>query len=366
MKIDTPLEQLSRLVKGTLTLDQSFLVKNVTSLDNAGPYDIAVVLERGEAAVFDNISPDKISQSHAGVILAQKELAPGKAYLLVDDPLHALTQLTQFVHQKYYAATTKTLIDKTAHIATGVQLGTGVTIGACAVVSAGCFIGDYAFIGPHTVLGANVSVGASTYIHANVTVEKDCVIGSYSTIHSGVVIGSDGFGYQVTQRALRKIPHIGTVRIGDHVEIGAGCCIDRATFNETVIGNGVKLDNMVHVAHNVLIGPSTAILAQTGIAGGAVIGAGCQIGGQVAIKNHVSIGDRVRIVSKSAVVKDIPAGKTVCGIPTGDFLQWKRRHIALEKVADRYVQLFRKKDVWSKRLGSFVCAWWKKVFGSSR
>ena len=154
------------------------------------------------------------------------------------------------------------------------------------------------------------------------------------TGYEEIFIGSDGFGYKVTKAGMQKIPHTGVVTVGRGVEIGANCSIDRALFDATVIGDGVKIDNNVHVAHNVIIGSGSAILAQTGIAGSAVIGMGCQIGGQVAIKNNVRIGNFAKVVSKSGVLNDIKDGETVAGIPAIPFGQWKRFVVASQKLPE--------------------------------
>jgi UDP-3-O-[3-hydroxymyristoyl] glucosamine N-acyltransferase len=177
-----------------------------------------------------------------------------------------------------------------------------------------------------------------------------CHIGDNSIIHAGTVIGSDGFGYQVSQTGMKKIPQIGIVDIGKYVEIGANCSIDRAAFDVTQIGNGVKMDNGCHIAHNVIIGDHTAILAQTGIAGGVKIGMGCMIGGQVAIKDHVVIGDGVKVVSKSGVLTDVSNGQTVAGIPAIPFSQWKRTVVILGKLPE-YIKtmqgLTKKRSIWA-------------------
>jgi UDP-3-O-[3-hydroxymyristoyl] glucosamine N-acyltransferase len=144
------------------------------------------------------------------------------------------------------------------------------------------------------------------------------------------------------QAGLRKVPHVGIVRIGKHVEIGANTTIDRSEFGETVVGDGVKIDNCVHIAHNVKIGPGSAILAHTGVAGSVEIGTGCQIGGQVAIKDHIKIGDGAKIVSKSAVMRDVAPKAVVCGIPSMPFSQWKRVMVVLARLPE-YVKAFKKK-----------------------
>jgi len=359
MKIESSLKQVSTLVKGESSLDQRFFIKNLSSLESAGPEDVAVILERGSASSFNEVDRKKIEKSKAGVILSRNEVVPGKPYILVDDPLHALVQLTQFAKQKQ-GGDVRGDVSPHAVIHEQAYLGKGVTVEAYAVVEKGARVGDYAVIGAGSVIQAHATVGDSTRIYPRVTLLRDCHVGAHTIVHSGAVIGSDGFGYQVTQEGLRKVPHVGSVHIGNHVEIGAGCCIDRATFDATIISDGCKLDNMVHVAHNVTIGASTAILAHTSIGGGAKIGSGCQIGGQVAIKDGVTIGDGAKIVSKSAVTKDIAQKAVVCGQPAQDFRAWKREYSALKSVTN-HVLSQRQKTKTVPALAQMVVRVWKRL-----
>ncbi|MCK4517978.1 UDP-3-O-(3-hydroxymyristoyl)glucosamine N-acyltransferase [Candidatus Babeliales bacterium] len=223
-----------------------------------------------------------------------------------------------------------------------------VSIGAGAVIEDDAKIGYGATIGANVFVGQGAVVGCGVVLHPGVKILERSVVGDNTIIHSGAVIGSDGFGYRVMKTGLRKITHIGIVIIGKSVEIGANTTIDRAEFDQTVIGDGVKLDNQVHIAHNVKIGPHTAILAQTGIAGSTIIGAGCQIGGQVAIKDHLTIGNEVKIVSKSAVMKNLKDGEIVCGIPSMPFSQWKRMMVALARLPELLKKNRTRKTFWQK------------------
>lgn len=349
MQLLLSVEQICRLVKGETCLDQSFHIERIASLESATGSDVAVVFGRGEHAAFAEVEKEKIARSQAGLIIATSRLVENKKFLIVEDPLHAYTQLVAYAQQHESAPADH--VDSSAHIANDVVMGDGVYIGPHVVIGAGAHIGSYVRIDANTVIEPGARIGDSTHIHANVTIGARCLVGSHVLIHSGVVIGSDGFGYQAAATGMRKIAQIGIVRIGNHVEIGAGCCIDRATFDETVIGDGVKLDNLVHIAHNVQVGPATAILAQTGIAGGTKIGAGCQIGGQVAIKDHLTLGDGVRIVSKSAVMKNVEAKQTICGIPAVNFRQWKRAHAVLNRFVEKMQE--------QKSAGMFGQVWHK-------
>jgi len=198
----------------------------------------------------------------------------------------------------------------------GVCLGKNVALGANCFVGRGAVIGDGCVLWPNVVVGPNTTIGASTRIYPNVTIYSGCKIGSGVVLHSGVVIGADGFGYRFCGNAgLVKFPHIGTVEIGDDVEIGANSTVDRAKTGATVIGSGTKIDNLVHIAHNVKIGRGCVIVALSGVAGSARIGDNVTCAAQSGIKDHVVLGDRVTVAARAGVTGDVPDGLTVSGYP---------------------------------------------------
>lgn len=336
----------------------SFLIKNISSLETADSQDIAILMDRGENSVFDNVSIEKIKNSKAGFILSKEVVCSEKKYLLVKDPIEAFNKLVNFLNKKDLQNNCTNLIDDSAFVSKSSKIAKGVIVQQNSVILDGAIIEGDSFIGAQSFVGKNVFIGSNVKIYPSVKILDNCIIGNNTIIHSGTVIGSDGFGYSVTKTGLKKIPQIGIVKIGNDVEIGANCSIDRAAFDRTIIGNGVKIDNMVHVAHNVIIGDHTVILAQTGIAGGAIIGFGCQIGGQVAIKDHIKIGNGTKIVSKSGVMKDVEDNQIVCGIPAIQFNQWKRISVVLNKLPDYFkiltkIQTFienkeSKKSFWSR------------------
>lgn len=320
-------------LQGPETLN-SFNIKNITSFESAGLHDMAVLFDRGDASVFDALSCESISKSKAGLFLADRVFVPGKQYLLVDDVEDALLKIAHKVFPYRLKRSFERLNDyPCCYISLQALLGEQVSLAPGVVVEPEAMIGKGTTIGSNVVIEAGAVIGEHVVIHPQVVIGARCRIGDRSIIHAGSVIGSDGFGYQVSKTGLKKIPHLGIVKVGCDVEIGAHCAVDRALFDVTEIGDGSKLDNLVHLAHNVIIGPHTAILAQTGIAGSARIGMGCQIGGQVAIKDHVVIGDRAKIVSKSAVMHDVVAGSVVCGIPAQPFAHWKRMVVAMQKLS---------------------------------
>jgi len=321
MRVNLTAKELATMVGGSITSDPSFMVERVTSLSSAGPHDLAVVMPRGDTSVFDEISNEEVLRSKAGLILSPKPLDRRRAYLVVKDPVAALQILHQELSHKGFLDENN---QRQAVISHTAVLGNNVDVGPCAVIEDGTKIGAFSRIGSQVFIGRNCVIGAHVVIKPGVTVLGEAIIGDYTIIHPGTVVGSDGFGYQVNADGMRKIPHIGRVRVGSYVEIGANVSIDRALFDETVIEDGVKIDNNVHIAHGVHIGASTAILALTGIAGSAKIGRGCQIGGQVGIKNHIIVGNGAKIVSQSAVLKNVEAGVTVAGSPAIPIAKWRR------------------------------------------
>lgn len=220
------------------------------------------------------------------------------------------------------------IIDSSAQVSSEAHVGAQVTIGADSIIGKGVVLDAGVRIGPEVV------IGDETAIHANVVIEHNCRIGSSCRLHPGVVVGADGFGYRPDPSGggLLKVPHLGTVLIGDDVEIGAGTCIDRGKFGATTIGDNTKIDNLVQIAHNVTIGQSTVIAAQAGIAGSAQIGSGVQIGAHAGVIEHLKVGDGAKIGAKAGVIKNVASGEVVAGIPAQPARETLRQVAALRKL----------------------------------
>jgi UDP-3-O-[3-hydroxymyristoyl] glucosamine N-acyltransferase len=262
-----------------------------------------------------------LETTHASAVIVSKSLRgegafhPRALLLRVDDPyLSFLKVLLAFNPPKDPLPPG---IHPTAVVSPNATLGNGVRVGANAVISEGCRVGEGTMIGHGTVLGENVEVGRGSLLYANVTVREGCRIGSRVVIHPGTVIGSDGFGFAPrADGTYEKIPQLGIVVIEDDVELGANCAVDRATMGETRIKRGVKLDNLIQVGHNVVIGESTVIAAQTGISGSTKVGRFNMIGGQVGFTGHLSIADNTKIGAQSGVHRSIEKpGTVIFGTP---------------------------------------------------
>lgn len=206
------------------------------------------------------------------------------------------------------------------------KLGQGVSINANAVIEAGAEIGDGTVIGAGCYIGHDVKIGAGSLLYPNVTVMYRCVIGRKAVIHPGVVIGGDGFGFIPTKQGLVKVPQTGIVQIDDDVEIGANTTIDRARFGKTWIKSNVKIDNQVMVAHNVVIGESSILVAQCGIAGSAELGRGVVLAAKSGVNGHITLGDGVQVAGTSGVVKSLPAGAIALGTPAESQREFMARH----------------------------------------
>ena len=234
----------------------------------------------------------------------------------------------------------KTGIHPTACISESATIGKDVYIGPYAVVGDNTQVGDGTQIYPHTVVGDGVSIGRRCLLYANVTIYQGCRIGNSVTIHAGSVIGADGFGFAPNQDGYDKIPQIGIVVIEDNVEIGANTCIDRSTMGQTVIHQGVKLDNLIQVAHNCEIGENTVMSAQAGLAGSTKIGAWCMVGGQAGFSGHIHVADRTFVGAQCGVIKNTKGGgESLIGSPAMDPKMFFKAKAIYSKLPDMYRQI---------------------------
>lgn len=326
------LGELATLVGGRLVGRGEARIVGVAPLATAAPDQIAPLA----AAHY---RPD-VAGSRAGALLVSEALdeglEDGRPRVVVADAHAALIPLLARLHPE---APRRAGVHPTAVLGRGVTLGSDVEVGPYAVVGEGAGIGDGVVLGAHTVVGAGCRIGAGATLHPQVTVYPGAVIGARVILHAGVRIGSDGFGYASTPAGHAKIPQVGGCIVEDDVEIGANSCVDRGSIGDTVIGRGSKLDNLVHVAHNVRIGPHCVLTALVGIAGSTTVGAGVAFGGQSGAIGHLHIGDGARIAAKSAVYQDVPAGATVMGIPAAEAGPMKRAFALFPRLPELFKRL---------------------------
>ncbi|MDR0427710.1 MAG: UDP-3-O-(3-hydroxymyristoyl)glucosamine N-acyltransferase [Dysgonamonadaceae bacterium] len=267
----------------------------------------------------------------------EKEIPPGLTLIRVPNAYSALARLMSLIDQ---TKVKKQGIDSNVYISPSAQISKeNVYIGAFAYIGDNARIGDNVLIYPHSYIGDNVVIGDNTLIYSGVNIYSECRIGKNCIIHSGAVIGSDGFGFAKENNVYKKIPQLGNVIIEDDVEIGANTVVDRAVMDSTVIRRGVKLDNLIQVAHNVEIGENTAIAAQTGISGSTKVGRNCVMGGQVGLGGHIKIGDNVSIGAKSGIISNIAPDRNIIGNPAVDVNNFFRSSVIFPKLPDMYRQL---------------------------
>lgn len=318
------LGEIADRLGGSVRGDPARRVAGIRPLDEAGPEDLSFVAHpryRRAAAA-----------SRAGALIASERDAPsGRDVILVDDAYAALASAMGLFFAPEAPAPG---VSPRAVIGEGSALGEGVSIGPLVVVGRRCLVGARACLMPGVVLGDDVRLGEDCVLHPGVVVYPRSVLGARVTVHAGSVLGSDGFGYADAGGTRAKIPQVGNVVIEDDVEIGACATIDRATFGSTVIGRGTKIDNLVQVAHNVLIGEGSILVAQSGIAGSTRLGRSVIMAGQSGAAGHIALGDRSVVGAKSAVLQDLPAGSFVLGHPAVDHRAWKRSQAALGRLPD--------------------------------
>ncbi|WP_066755405.1 UDP-3-O-(3-hydroxymyristoyl)glucosamine N-acyltransferase [Crocinitomix algicola] len=271
----------------------------------------------------------------------QKDLPKGITLIKVEEAYSCFAKLLGLYDQ---ATAKQPAIENGSHVADSATIGKDVYIGAFAYISEGAIIEDGVHIYPNTYIGDNVKVGANTKVFPGVKIYRDCVIGSSCTLHAGVVIGADGFGFAPnSENNYQKVPQIGNVIIEDHVEVGANTCIDRATLGSTIIKKGVKLDNLVQIGHNVQVGDNTVMAAQVGVAGSTKLGKNMMVGGQVGIVGHISLADGTLIGAQAGVPKTIKKeGTTLLGSPAYDADDYKKSYMGfrrLPQILDRLREL---------------------------
>lgn len=308
MKI-TP-EVIAKLTGGKIEGDSGCEISGFAKIEEAKEGDISFIANPKYAHYA--------SSTRASVLIVSEEfeVPEGSAatYVRVADPYAALAVLMSAFSQ----TDRKTGIEQPCHISDSATIGEGTYVGAFAYIGENARIGSNVSIYPHAFIGDGVEIGDDTTVYPHVTVYSGCRVGKRCILHAGCVIGADGFGFAPTGDVYNKIPQIGIAVIEDDVEIGANTTVDRATMGKTRVGKGTKLDNLIHIAHNVTIGTNNVMAAQTGIAGSAVIGDSNRIGGQVGMAGHIKFGSRCEVGAQSGINKGYGDGKRIIGYPATD------------------------------------------------
>ncbi len=301
-------------------------------------------IEEGEKGAISFLSNPKythyIYDTLSSIVLVNEDMVFDKpvstTLIRVANAYECVAKLLQM----YEAAKPKKKgIDPLASIAKSATIGKDVFVGAFACIGENAVIGDNTIIYPHAVVGDGVKIGDGCLIYPNVTIYEGCHIGNRVTVHAGTVIGADGFGFAPNAEGYDKIPQIGIVTIEDDVEIGANTCIDRSTMGSTIIRKGVKLDNLIQVAHNVEIGENTVMSAQVGIAGSTKVGSWCMFGGQVGLAGHITIGDKTFLGAQSGVPGSIKGNQTLIGTPPMEPKAYFKSQAIFRRLPEMYKQL---------------------------
>lgn len=273
---------------------------------------------------------DAVIASEAGLIITKQEYIPKlpeKNLIVVEKPYFALMVLITYL-QKLEAMNRSFQIHPSSVVAGDIRYDGEVSIAPNVVIGSGCSLGKGVVIGEGCSIGKNVVIGAGTCLYPNVSIYDDCIIGKNCILHSGSVVGADGFGFMLIEGIQQKIPQVGNVILGDYVELGANSCIDRATLGSTRIGKGTKIDNLVQIGHNCVIGEHCILCSQVGLAGSTVVGDYVYLAGQVGAAGHIKIGNKAMIGAQSGLVGDVPENSRYFGSPAMEANDMKRIFIA--------------------------------------
>jgi UDP-3-O-[3-hydroxymyristoyl] glucosamine N-acyltransferase len=321
---EVTLGEIADLVGGTYDGPRSRRVVAVAPLSDASEQHLSFLANpRYKAAV---------RSSRAAAVLVRRDFEEqSERFIRVDDPYFAMSRVVS----KWFAYRPAPRgISPRAFIDPSATLGAGVAVGPFTSIGDDVIIGDGVTIYSHVAIEPGVRIGDGTVVYPQVSIYHGSIIGSRCILHSGVVVGSDGYGFATHEGRHHKIPQVGIVRIEDDVELGAGTCVDRAALGETVIGEGTKVDNLVQIGHNVRIGKHCLLVAQVGLAGSTELGDYVAMGGQAGAAGHLEIGSFAQIAAKSAVFDDVPAKTKVMGIPAAPFREVARRDVWIRRLPD--------------------------------
>jgi UDP-3-O-[3-hydroxymyristoyl] glucosamine N-acyltransferase len=341
VKYAIAVSDIAAAVRGTVEGDGSRIVEGAAGLDEA---------THGQISFFHNVKyVSSLEKTQAGVVLIPEKtngtkLPEGKTFIRVGNPQWAFAQVLGLLDKGRKRHPEG--IHPRADVHATAKIGAGVALSAGVVIEAGAEIGDGSILYPGCYVGQDAKVGAKCLLYPNVVLREDTVVGARAIIHAGTVIGADGYGFATQDGRHHKIPQIGRVVIEDDVEIGANVTIDRATVGETRIGAGTKIDNLVHIAHNVQVGRDCLIVAQVGVSGSTKIGNRVTLAGQVGIVGHLTIGDGAVIAAQSGIMNDVEPGAVLFGSPARPHREAMKLQAIFGKLPEIYeaMKRLRKKE----------------------
>ena len=325
-------KQIAEYIQGVVVGDENATVQTFAKIEEGMPGAISFLANPKYAPY--------IYETQSSIVLVNKDFEPEKevkaTLIKVNNAYESVAKLLTLYEM---SKPKKTGISPLASIAPTAKVGENVYIAPYAVIGEGVVIGDNTQIHANAVIGDHAKVGSNCIIYPNATVYHECRIGNNVILHAGSVIGADGFGHAPAADGYEKIPQIGIVILEDNVEIGANTCVDRATMGATIIRKGVKLDNLIQVAHNVEIGANTVMASQCGIAGSTKVGEWCMFGGQVGVAGHSKIGDRLNVGAQTGIPGNMKGNQTVMGSPAIDARLFARASVITKKLPEMYATL---------------------------
>lgn len=325
-------KQIAEFIQGTIVGDENATVHTFAKIEEGIP---------GAISFLSNPKyTHYIYDTQSSIVLVNKDFEPEKeikaTLIKVDNAYESLAKLLNLYEM---SKPKKTGVDPLAYIAPTAKIGENVYIAPFACVGDNAEIGDNTSLHPHATIGSGAKVGSNCVLYPHATVYHDCRVGNNCILHAGSVVGADGFGFAPSPEGYEKIPQIGIAILEDNVEIGANTCIDRATMGATIIRKGVKLDNLIQIAHNVEVGSNTVMASQVGVAGSTKIGEWCMLGGQVGVAGHITIGNKVNMGAQSGVHGSIKDGEALIGTPPIGLKNYFKSSAVFKKLPDMYLEL---------------------------
>ena len=325
-------KQIAEFIQGTIVGDENATVHTFAKIEEGIPGAISFLSNpKYTPYIYD---------TQSSIVLVNNDFVPEKevkaTLIKVNNAYESLAKLLNLYEM---SKPKKTGIDPLAYIAPTAKIGENVYIAPFACVGDNAEIGDNTSLHPHATVGSGAKIGHDCILYPNVTVYHDCRVGNHCILHAGSVVGADGFGFAPSPEGYEKIPQIGIVVLEDNVEIGANTCIDRATMGATIIRKGVKLDNLIQIAHNVEVGSHTVMASQVGIAGSTKIGEWCMFGGQVGVAGHIKVGNKVNMGAQSGVHSSIKDGEALIGTPPMPLKSYFKSSAVFRKLPEMYLEL---------------------------
>ncbi|WP_321424431.1 UDP-3-O-(3-hydroxymyristoyl)glucosamine N-acyltransferase [uncultured Bacteroides sp.] len=326
-------KQIAEFIQGEIIGDENACVHTFAKIEEGVPGAISFLSNPKYTHYIYN--------TQASVVLVNRDFTAEqeiKATLIkVDNAYESLAKLLTLYEM---SKPKKTGIDSLAFVAPTAKIGKDVYIAPFACVEDNAEVGDNTVLHPHVTVGTGAKVGNNCILYSHATIYHDCRVGNNCILHAGSVIGADGFGFAPTPEGYSKIPQIGIVILEDDVEIGANTCVDRATMGATIIHKGVKLDNLVQIAHNDEIGSHTVMAAQAGVAGSTKVGEWCMIGGQVGLAGHIKIGDKVGMAAQSGIPGNVSSNSQIMGSPAFEAKKYFKSSVVYKKLPEMYTTLY--------------------------